>query len=846
MPLFRLENTGSSAVADIQDSTFLRDALSRFVCNTLDEALASAPSGFDVVVVGSGMYGAYYAAKLFEFTKHVPGVKPRILVLQEGPMVIYEHFQNLPQGLGAIFGVPLAPLLPEGQFRIITPDGAPETNRVNAGRFSPHHRCVGGKSLFWGGWAPTLRPADLLQWPAPVAEFLNGADGYDGVTKEIGARDEPADGRDFIYGDLYECLLQHGKTLVPIQIDAEGYSIERVLPPPIAVSVRSEFSGLFSPDKFSSLPLLIDAIREDIDAAGGSDEKRRLFLVPNVHVAKLDTSEGFVRSIQVAVRDPVGFGGSVHGRKIDLPEYGSVVLAGNTINSTRLARNSFPRPAELTSERMGANLMVHVRGNYLWRVRRSVFEEHDSDLVSKKSLQQAALQIEGTITTSKGRKARYHFQFYAAPISEGGSAEPFLYQMVPDREDLIELEQALDDAQWITVGIRTCGEAFGDQNAPVAPGGERSGTTSWMDTSQFSSDEFGQPHGFVQLVNDSEVDEVRFKQRSAAFRFMAALVGVPIEETGKQEKDVDLNDPDVKMFLLNGQDSISATEDGLGTTYHECGTLWMGEDPDTSVTDVNARFHHVANAYVVDQSLFPTGGSANPVPTGLTLARLAARAMTNRYAPEKPFDDRDAGFISLFDGTLNAWASEGMGNFRVVHAGGKPILEAGLAGVDSALGLLRFTGQTFSNFVLRLEWKAFSSRANAGVFLRTPPVGGGGLDAAFYAQCTEIQIDDSGKNFDPARQPNVVYGGFRERTGAIYGVAPSTQGRSKAFRPRFTADGEWNVFEIRAEGSSVTVQHNGAVVSSASVAPNLPRAGHIALQCHTDIVQFRNIRVRPL
>jgi len=69
---------------------------------------------------------------------------------------------------------------------------------------------------------------------------------------------------------------------------------------------------------------------------------------------------------------------------------------------------------------------------------------------------------------------------------------------------------------------------------------------------------------------------------------------------------------------------ISSSRDGLGTTYHESGTLWMGDDPATSVTDTNGRFHHVANAYCVDQALFPTVGSANPVLTGLTLTRKIA------------------------------------------------------------------------------------------------------------------------------------------------------------------------------------------------------------------------------
>lgn len=67
---------------------------------------------------------------------------------------------------------------------------------------------------------------------------------------------------------------------------------------------------------------------------------------------------------------------------------------------------------------------------------------------------------------------------------------------------------------------------------------------------------------------------------------------------------------------------------GIGTTYHEAGTLWMGSDPANSVTDEVGRFHHIQNAYACDQSIFPTVGSVNPVLTGLTLARQLAENLT--------------------------------------------------------------------------------------------------------------------------------------------------------------------------------------------------------------------------
>jgi choline dehydrogenase-like flavoprotein len=66
---------------------------------------------------------------------------------------------------------------------------------------------------------------------------------------------------------------------------------------------------------------------------------------------------------------------------------------------------------------------------------------------------------------------------------------------------------------------------------------------------------------------------------------------------------------------------------GLGSTYHESGPLWMGNDPATSVTGTLGRFHHIQNAYACDQSLFPTVGSVNPVLTGLTLAKRLAEQL---------------------------------------------------------------------------------------------------------------------------------------------------------------------------------------------------------------------------
>jgi len=55
---------------------------------------------------------------------------------------------------------------------------------------------------------------------------------------------------------------------------------------------------------------------------------------------------------------------------------------------------------------------------------------------------------------------------------------------------------------------------------------------------------------------------------------------------------------------------------------HQCGTLRFGNDPKTSVLDVNCKAHEVDNLYVVDGSFFPSSGAVNP---SLTIMANALR-----------------------------------------------------------------------------------------------------------------------------------------------------------------------------------------------------------------------------
>lgn len=55
---------------------------------------------------------------------------------------------------------------------------------------------------------------------------------------------------------------------------------------------------------------------------------------------------------------------------------------------------------------------------------------------------------------------------------------------------------------------------------------------------------------------------------------------------------------------------------------HQVGTLRFGEDPKTSVLDLNCKFHDLENLYAVDGSFFPSSGAVNP---SLTIIANALR-----------------------------------------------------------------------------------------------------------------------------------------------------------------------------------------------------------------------------
>lgn len=564
MTLNRLIDSGQQIVPppDVQHTSLGIDALSRFVCNTWEEATASGTRQFDAIVIGAGMFGGYCADKLFR-DGQVRSLK--VLVLDAGGFLVPTHAQNLPNA-GLNVPDPITPSNDPGVARELV-WGIPWRSNVD---FIGQAYCFGGKSLYWGGWCPRLLATDLAAWPPTVAQYLS--QNYPVIEQQTGVDVRT----DFIEGPLFNVLKQQVSNILQNGTVANLDSVED---PPLAVQGQAPASGLFSFDKYSSVPVLISAARE---AASQPDSQRRLFVVPNAHVTRLIASNGVVSSIEVFV----------NGVRRSLPVRSNcaVILAAGTVESTRLALVSFPTsPNNPAGELMGRNLMAHVRTNIFVRIRRAGF---DPGGTLPNALQTGALLVRGS--TPQGK---FHVQITAS-ADPAGNSDALLFSMIPDI-DLLNATLANQTADTISIGFRGVSQTFGDQATSVPNSLGR-----WINLSPFESDEFEVPRAFVRMSTTPAEDALANAMDAAILQLANQLAG---------------NNP------ANIQ-VTSHNRDGLGTTYHEAGTLWMGTSPQSSVTDTNGRFHNVANAFCADQSLFVTVGSVNPTLTGMVLSRKVAEA----------------------------------------------------------------------------------------------------------------------------------------------------------------------------------------------------------------------------
>ncbi|HEX8171703.1 MAG TPA: family 16 glycoside hydrolase [Thermoanaerobaculia bacterium] len=902
-----------------ESTTFTLDNMGRYLCNTLQEAIDSTavsvggrPRGFDVIIIGGGTFGSVMAHKLFMNDKWRA---LRILVLEQGPFVIPEHQQNLP--FGAVAPGFIVPWVPD-------------TSLNPALNFAGLLYAVGGRSLAWGGWSPELlhnaTDEEMSGWPASVVTelqsryFLESSDQL-GVSRT----------NDFIYGDLHKALRtrlfdglgaapapantvalaqlpdhpgvrayqrDHGGALpsdddlrswlnLPSTSTMTQQQMRDLLKIEAPLAVQSSADpGQFPFNKFSAIPLLIKASRVASSEADGTgpegDARKRVMVVNNVHVQELITEtkpDGWVRVTGVRVVETA----TKQERVVPLAARESgesvVVIALGTIESTRLALTTFKESLSWrAAQRMGKNLMAHLRSNVNIRVPRQALTA-----ATTSALQVSALFVKGSAVID-GVRRYFHLQITASGLARlGNDSEAELFKKIPDIDQLQTMQSANDTHVVITIrGIGEMTPHNPDSRVELASASDEFARQKAYVT--LGSAANPQPGSSAQTLSDSKLwDAMDRTSDEIALLFANNMALEIVGAPGGRNIAVPANTtPDQLKALF----PYKGRRDFLGTTHHEAGTLRMSDAPADGVTNDYGRIHDVTNCYVAGPALFPTIGSPNPMLTGVALCRRTADMLTSSVLPKPPALALEAGFTALFDGTgktFSQWVRVPNGNgFALI---GGEIVTYG----TGDFGLLYYGFKAFSDFTLRLQFRVLDATANSGVFvrfrdpLRDPTaaiaarMAAAGDDKKPNRAWTavhsgfEVQIDDRARG-DASKD---FYGiqpepdGLRKnRTGAIYKIPakdPLPGGGFDAEQQQYTpppnlvplqwyemeieVTGQHYVVRMRKDGDPSFVQvtdfTNGDTDRGLALDENGNPGGFIGLQSYPNSpVAFRHIRVK--
>ena len=841
-----------------EPTSFTLDNMGRFLCNTLQEALDSTARTvggrerkFDSVVIGGGTFGAVVTEQLF---LHDPTRSRRILVLEAGPFVLPEHVQNLPFQGGA-------------------PD--PRIPWVNhpALSYSGLIFAIGGRSLTWGGWSPELLDEEMVSWPAATRNDLR-TQYFAEASRHIGVKES----NDFIYGPLHTALRKQLHAGLNVAANATGFTFTDLLdhpavrypdpgePTPIPDPLLREWLGLpasdttsranlldmfkleaplavqsttlpgfFPTNKFSAVPGLIRAARLAAGEAGGigpdADARKRLMIVPNCHVQDLVTetqADNWVRVTGVRVWQ--------NGVSVVIPlaaprngGQSAAVIALGTVESTRLTLTTFQQSlAGRAAQRMGTNLVAHLRTNLNIRVPRSAIAANLPTTVIP-SLQCSALLVKGK--AANGRT--FHFQITASGLQKlGADSEAELFKKIPTLEHLQDLLRATDDTVVITI------RGIGDMT-PHNP-------DSFIELSALETD-FDRPKAVVHLGNakatpqdfpgsaQTQNDRTTWDQMDAVADKIALIFA------GNEPFDILAGNRTLQVAVGTRAQRLAALaafkgrRDDLGTTHHDAGTLRMGDNVGDSVTNDVGRIHDTTNCYVAGPALFPTVGSPNPMLTGVALGRRSAGLLADSVLPKSDAVPLlEAGFRALFDGTAKTfknWQLAGPAGGGMAHINGEMVSYGG-----DGLRLFFYATELFSDFTLRVQFRIFdTANHNSGVFLRFPRPSLD-LSAALAPRSAsepsfdannpawnpvisgfEVQIDDNargdaGKDFYGIKpEPD---GLFKNRTGAIYKIQAgdriwhlnTNEPAVQSYMPGpALVPGVWFEYEIVVQGDDYTV-----------------------------------------
>jgi len=199
-----------------------------------------------------------------------------------------------------------------------------------------------------------------------------------------------------------------------------------------------------------------------------------------------------------------------------------------------------------------------------------------------------------------------------------------------------------------------------------------------------------------------------------------------------------------------------------------------------------------------------------PVRRTALLATLAAAFAATASVPAAA--QSGPGWTTLLDGTsLDGWNQVGESNWRIED--GAVVADKLTSKTPAHL----VTKSPYKNFMLHVEFWA-SEDANSGIYLRCADP-----NNITDRSCYEVNIFD--------KRPDPTYG-----TGAIVHFAEVD--------PMPKAAGQWNTFEIVADGRLITATLNGK--KTAEVRNGLFSEGPFTLQHGAGTIKFRKVAIKPL
>ncbi len=203
-------------------------------------------------------------------------------------------------------------------------------------------------------------------------------------------------------------------------------------------------------------------------------------------------------------------------------------------------------------------------------------------------------------------------------------------------------------------------------------------------------------------------------------------------------------------------------------------------------------------------------------------------------------------FRDLFDGkSLEGWVVEGPAKDKSGQTMWS-VRDGRIACLGAGFGFLRYDGQEFGDFTLRVEYRFIPApggkpQANSGLGIRT-----GRFDPARSRETRPSYAAFEVQLLDDAGSPPSAHG-----TGSLYRYQSPT---ANPARP----GPEWNTIEVKCAGSRFTVRLNDQTILDADqsdladlktkppTAPkpkDKPRRGYVALQSHSGQVEFRKVQI---